>query len=380
MMKVIAFYLPQFHDIPENDEWWGKGFTEWTNVKKAIPLFEEHRQPRVPLNKNYYCLLDDDVKIWQARIAKEHGIYGFCYYHYWFCGKKLLEKPMEQMLVNPKIDIPFCVCWANDAWTKAWVGETKTIMEQRYGNEEDWKEHFEYLLPFFKDNRYIKEENKPLMVIYRPEAIACLNEMLDYWNRLAINEGFEGLVYAYQTSGLNAVPVECRNNKMFKYDIEFEPGHAKEAMNKKTTNILKKIKATISKGIDKIIHDNVIKYVGSGIKAGRGFSDYDKLWTQITTHIPDSDKCVPGAFVDWDNTPRLGDRGSVVLGACPEKFKHYFDLQIKRARELYKKDYLFVFAWNEWAEGGYLEPDEENGYAYLEAIKEVLIKNNEFEE
>ena len=249
-MKVIAFYLPQFHDIPENDKWWGKGFTEWTNVKKARPLFDGHRQPRTPLNDNYYCLLDDDVKVWQAKIAKEHGIYGFCYYHYWFLGKKLLEKPMEQMLANPKIDIPFCICWANDAWTKAWVGETKTIMEQKYGGEDDWKEHFNYLLSFFKDHRYIKEDNKPLVVIYRPEIIECLNDMLKCWDRLARDVGFDGLVYAYQTSGLNKVPVEKRNNKMFKYDIEFEPGYAKEAMNKKAHYFFRKIKSILAKGID----------------------------------------------------------------------------------------------------------------------------------
>lgn len=149
-MKVIAFYLPQFHNIPENNEWWGDGFTEWVNVMKAKPLFEGHVQPKVPLNNNYYDLLDDGVKIWQAETAKKYGIYGFCYYHYWFNGKLLLEKPMEQMLKNHKIDIPFCICWANEAWTKAWVNSTQTLIPQKYGNKDDWKKHFEYLLPFSK--------------------------------------------------------------------------------------------------------------------------------------------------------------------------------------------------------------------------------------
>ena len=134
-MKIIAFYLPQFHDIPENDEWWGKGFTEWVNVKKAQPLYKGHEQPRIPMNENYYNLLDDNVKIWQANIAKEYGIYGFCYYHYWFGGKLLLEKPMEQMLANPKVDIPFCISWANEPWTKAWVNESKVLIPQFYGGK-----------------------------------------------------------------------------------------------------------------------------------------------------------------------------------------------------------------------------------------------------
>lgn len=185
-MKIIAFYLPQFHEIPENNEWWGEGFTEWVNVKKAKPLFEGHNQPRVPLDDKYYDLLDDEVKIWQAKIAKENGIYGFCYYHYWFNGRKVLERPMEQMLRNNEVDIPFCVCWANEPWTKAWIGRNEIILPQFYGEKKEWKEHFDYLLPFFQDKRYIKENGKPLMVIYRAEVITNLNEMLDYWSELAV--------------------------------------------------------------------------------------------------------------------------------------------------------------------------------------------------
>ena len=197
-MRIIAFYLPQFHDIPENDEWWGKGFTEWVNVKKAKPLFEGHAQPRVPLNNNYYNLLDDNIKIWQSEIAQKHGIYGFCYYHYWFNGKLLLEEPMEQMLKNKEITIPFCICWANEQWTKAWVGENKVLIAQKYGDKNEWAEHFYYLLPFLKDERYIYEKGKPLVVIYRPNIIPCLNEMLDYWVELAKKNGLNGITFAYQ--------------------------------------------------------------------------------------------------------------------------------------------------------------------------------------
>ena len=138
-MKIIALYLPQFHNIPENDEWWGDGFTEWTNVRKAVPYFEGHNQPEIPLSGNYYNLLDDDVKIWQADLAKKYGVYGFCYYHYWFNGKMLLEKPMEQMLANKNIDQHFCVCWANEPWTKAWVNETKVLIPQNMEEKRNGK-------------------------------------------------------------------------------------------------------------------------------------------------------------------------------------------------------------------------------------------------
>ena len=227
-MKIIAFYLPQFHNIPENDEWWGDGFTEWTNVKAATPIYEGHHQPKVPLNKNYYDLLNDDVKIWQANIAKENGIYGFCYYHYWFNGKMLLEKPMEQMLKNPKIDIPFCVCWANEPWTKNWVNQEKVVLiPQKYGDKKEWKEHFDYFLPFFKDPRYMKENNCPIFIIYRPAVMSCVSEMMEYWKELAIQDGFNGLKLMCVTNDLYVDDTDTY--KCFDNIIEWQPHTAKSA-------------------------------------------------------------------------------------------------------------------------------------------------------
>lgn len=375
-MKIIAFYLPQFHNIPENDEWWGDGFTEWVNVKKAKPIFEGHDQPRVPLNQNYYNLLNDDVKIWQAELAKKYGIYGFCYYHYWFDGKLLLEKPMEQMLTNKNIDIPFCVCWANEPWTRAWVGEKKTLIPQRYGSKKEWKEHFDYLLPFFKDQRYILENGKPLVVIYRPEIIDVLNDMLDYWNKLAVEAGFAGLTYAYQSAGMDELPKEKRNDSRFDYDIEFQPAYAFTQLNQNTLPLLRKIKRCVSRFIEKRT-GITLRFIGSGKVAALNRVDYDKAWQTILKTTPESKINVPGAFVDWDNTPRHGERGRVYLGKTPEKFKKYLSEQIRRAKSVYHKDMIFMYAWNEWAEGGYLEPDEKNGYAYLEAIKKALDENGE---
>lgn len=374
-MKIITFYLPQFHEIPENNEWWGKGFTEWVNVKKAQPLYEGHEQPRVPLNENYYNLLDPNVQVWQAKIAKEYGVYGFCYYHYWFNGKLLLEKPMENMLKNRDIDIPFCVCWANEPWTRAWVGETKVLIPQLYGEKREWKEHFDYLLPFFKDSRYICDDGKPLVVIYRPEVIECLNEMLDYWNELAIQEGFEGLTYAYQNIDFDLKA--DKDDSRFKYNIEFQPLYARHDMFKNNHKYIKALRRKVAAFVEKNFGFDLMRY-GVGFFNKSNQISYDEAWNKILTRKPGTEKNVPGAFVGWDNTPRKGERGEIFVGDTPEKFEKYLTQQIIRAKNIYSKDMIFMYAWNEWAEGGYLEPDTRSGYKNLEAIKNALKSTNEF--
>ena len=374
-MKIITFYLPQFHEIPENNEWWGKGFTEWVNVKKAQPLYDGHEQPRVPLNENYYNLLDPNVQVWQAKIAKEYGVYGFCYYHYWFNGKLLLEKPMENMLKNRDIDIPFCVCWANEPWTRAWVGETKVLIPQLYGEKREWKEHFEYLLPFLKDSRYICDDGKPLVVIYRPEVIECLNEMLDYWNELAIQEGFEGLTYAYQNIDFDLKA--DKDDSRFKYNIEFQPLYARHDMFKNNHKYIKALRRKVAAFVEKNFGFDLMRY-GVGFFNKSNQISYDEAWNKILTRKPETEKNVPGAFVGWDNTPRKGERGEIFVGDTPEKFEKYLTQQIIRAKNIYSKDMIFMYAWNEWAEGGYLEPDTRSGYKNLEAIKNALKSTNEF--
>ncbi len=370
-MKTIAFYLPQFHAIPENDEWWGKGFTEWVNVKKAKPLFEGHYQPRIPYGENYYNLLDAETMRWQTKIAKEHGLYGFCFYHYWFDGHMLLEKPMEMLLRDKTIDFPFCVCWANEHWTKAWVSKQDSILiAQRYGERKEWEEHFNYLLQFFKDERYIKTNGKPLVVIYRPDLIDCLNDMLDCWQELAVQNGLEGLEFAYQQ-----IQFDIQKNKdesRFAYNIEYQPNYANYDLSHEKFVFLKKVKRWLTP---------ILQNIGINIEQVRPQGlikrDYDEVWNAILSRMPSSEKSVPGAFVDWDNTPRKQEKGSVFLGVSPEKFEKYMTEQIRRTKEVYKKDMLFLFAWNEWAEGGYMEPDEKYGYGYLEALKKALEANNE---
>ncbi|NOQ32163.1 MAG: glycosyl transferase [Helicobacteraceae bacterium] len=372
-MKVIPMYLPQFHQIPENDEWWGEGFTEWTNVKKAKPLFEGHYQPRIPLDKNYYDLTDVETLRWQAKIAKEHGIYGFCFYHYWFNSKLLLEKPMELLLKNPDIDINYCVSWANHNWEDSWKaspGREKILIGHDFDDEEDWIKHFNYLLPFFKDPRYMLEDNKPLLIIYIPNIIGKLNKMLALWNKMAVDAGFEGLKYAFQSA--MSYHSGGWDRSMFDYGIEFQPGYVN---NKKkwfaSFNLMKythKVKKAL--GIKRRLQISQ-KQVS--------ISDYDKTWKKILNNKPSAKNAIPSAFVDWDNTPRKQEAGSVYLGATPTKFKHYFKQLLLKAKHEYKTDKIFVFAWNEWAEGGYLEPDEKFQFGYLNAIKEALIEQNELE-
>lgn len=372
-MKIIAFYLPQFHEIPENNEWWGDGFTEWVNVKKALPLFEGHYQPRIPLDSAYYNLLDDKVKAWQIKLAKDYGIYGFCFYHYWFNGHKLLERPVEQFLENISLDHPFCICWANEHWTQAWVSkESKVLIEQAYGEREDWEAHFYYLLPYFKDNRYIKNDGRPLFVIYRPELIECLNEMLDCWEELAQENGIPGIDFAYQHIGFDRG--KNRDGSRFTFNIEYQPMYAYYDLTKDRFKTLKSIRRYVLSVIERRFKIDL-----RGIRPGGVLKiSYDALWEEILKRTPSDEKSIPGAYVDWDNTARKGVKGSVYLEATPAKFQKYLSQQIRNTRDIYKKDMLFLFAWNEWAESGYLEPDEKYGYSYLEALKKALIENNEF--
>ncbi len=223
-MKIIAFYLPQFHTIPENDDFWGKGFTEWTNVRNAKPLYEGHHQPVVPLNNHYYDLSDVSTMEWQADIARKYGVYGFCIYHYWIEGRKLLEKPLEQLLEHPEIPMRYCISWANHHWTDSWAGTKKMLIAQTYGGKEDWDAHFDYFLPFFKDSRYITEDEKPLLLIFNPEDIPNRNAMMDYWQERAKKNGLKGISFAYQNYYFGIK--KNRDDSRFDYGVEHQPAYA----------------------------------------------------------------------------------------------------------------------------------------------------------
>ena len=362
-MKIIAFYLPQFHEIPENNEMWGKGFTEWTNVKKAKPLFDGHVQPVEPLDDNYYNLLDSDVMRWQVKIAKENGLYGFCFYHYWYNGHLLLEKPIEQFLKEKDINFPFCICWANHDWTTGWKDrEFNVISRQDYSDREEWKKHFEYLLPYFKDERYIKKNGKPLIIIYQIANIPQINDIVDCWQKMA--------VAGFRDDG-------------FSYDIEYQPQYVRELVIKKGerkrqtfVHYVKSLSRFIK--IPPFIKKSFLKvYLPDPAKQKPLIVDYDDVWEKILSMGPVRSNSIPGAMVRMDTTPRIQNRGFVTQGMTVEKFKKYLKRQIINARDNYKSDMIFLFAWNEWAEGGYLEPDKRDGYGVLNAIKESLEETDE---
>lgn len=370
-MKVIPLYLPQFHTIPENDEWWGKGFTEWVNVKGAKPLFEGHNQPRIPFNNNYYDLSDVATLKWQCKIAKDHGIYGFAMYHYWFNGHLLLEKPMEMLRDHPEIDFNYCISWANHDWNDSWKatsGNVKTLISHDFDDEDDWVAHFNYMLSFFKDPRYIKEDDQPLLIIYIPQIIGKLNKMLDLWTKMAKENGFPGIKYIYQS--VTACMDKTWDRSRFAYGIQFHPGYVQYITGDsfkgwwftkvvKYSRIIKKILG---------INRSLTIHKPSEVKK----VDYDSDWIKVLNLKPENNTMLPSAMVDWDNTPRKKTSGWCYIGQSPEKFKKYFACLLKKAKYEYHTDKVFIFAWNEWAEGGYLEPDNKNGFKYLEAIRDSL--------
>lgn len=377
-LKVITYYLPQFHSNDVNDKAWGKGFTEWDNVKKGKPLFAGHNQPRAPFGDNYYNLLDVEAIKWQVSMAKNHGIYGFAIYHYWFNGQLVLNEPVELIRDHPEINFPYMLSWANENWTDAWKNPENptTFLQQTYGGQEEWDSHYEYLRTFFLDKNYIKNNNKPMLVIYRPEQIPDLNAMLDYWTERSLKDGFDGIDYAFQQIAFSLIPGSDKSR--FMGDVEYEPRYAQEVLRensrfKKETlaawRKLKKALPVLGQLKQKITNKSDDEFTANDVK----IQSYEELAKVIVNRKPTSDISIPGFFVGYDNTPRRGYAGTVVQ-STPELFEKYFNMQVQNAIQNYKSNYLFLFAWNEWAEGGYLEPDSRYGTAYLDAIKRTMDK------
>lgn len=364
--KTLAIYLPQFHTIPENDEWWGKGFTEWTNVKRGVPFYWGHYQPREPLHDNYYDLSDLLVLERHTKLARKAGIYGFCFYHYYFNGKRLLEKPIESYRDYSNETFPYCLIWANQSFERTWyrsnVGN-KVLLKQVYGNEEDWKKQFNYLLTFFRDDRYIKIGNKPLYIIYLPQDIKCRKRMFAYWDNLAQKHGFAGIYFV----AMKTTYGEDIYTELYDAYMDFQP------LNFLATDTSIRSKIHQYKG-------NHISYMNKNKKRianwwfARNTYSYSFICRMIEKrNRQQKRKTFAGTFTDWDNTSRKDEKGVIIRGSSPRKFGRHME-NILKLSEALENEFVFINAWNEWSEGAYLEPDKKFGYAYLYYLKKAIDK------
>ncbi len=371
-VKLISIYYPQFHCIPVNDTAWGNGFTDWENVKKATPLFKGHYQPRIPMAKNYYDLSDPQHIKKQIDEAKKYGLDGFCFYHYWFDGKLLLEKPLELFLADKSIDFNFCLSWANETWTKRWTGDSKTIIQEQKHTPSEliWEKHFNYLLKFFKDDRYITIDNKPVFLIYQPIIIDKISRLLEFWQELAKKSGLEG-IYFIATKRHDHLRSNVLNN--FDGVMKFQPQEVYNSSDFSERGIIQrkildKFRFLPEKYID------FLHFYKSKMQSYRIF-DSHKIWKLLLKNaykeIPDFEGDVFESFyANWDNTPRYGKKATIFSFINASEFKEYYKTLRNKATEK-SSEFIFFNAWNEWAEGAYIEPDEKYGYDYLEAIYEV---------
>lgn len=362
-IKIIALYLPQFHETMENNRFWGEGFTDWVTTKKATALFKGHVQPKVPFNENYYDLSKKENIAWQINLAKEYGVYGFGIYHYYFSDTvQTLTRPSEIILQSKGLEMPYFFIWDNGNWKRTWSrlsgndwapvedagrnsGGSGILLKCILGDKPEWEKHFEYLLPYFQDERYIKVNDCPLFGILGVSGKVL--KMEEYWNTLAKECGFNGVRIIYKYN-----PYLTRGKRLLTYF--YEPHHV------------------AWEGYTGIIRRRISNMLG--IKQTLGIFDYDKIWRKILTEAEKSNNPNRwlGAFVNYDDTPRRGNKGKLFIGATPEKFKSYFR-QLVDIADKQEKEYIFLTAWNEWGEGAYLEPDERNSFDYLKALQEALI-------
>lgn len=361
--KIIAFYLPQYHPTLDNDKWWGKGFTEWTNVGKAKPLFPGHYQPKVPTDLGYYDLRLPEVREAQAVLAKEAGIYGFCYYHYWFGnGKEELELPFNEVLRLGKPDFPFMLCWANESWHKKFWnkdgnGSSKEMLiEQTYPGEKDIIDHFYRLLPAFKDQRYIKIEGRPAFMVYKPKEIPEQYNLIEIWNELATKEGLKGIYFiAYEWEDFsigNKNRLEAQGyNGITTFGIW-------NACKQETT-----------------LKNRIIKKFWSIFSNRPNIYDFRQLVDSMFSEIDKDDNVFPTILPNWDHTPRSGKNGNVFVNATPEVFGQQISTILNLTKEKIN-NIIFLKSWNEWGEGNYMEPDLTHGRGFIDALRQAVEETN----
>lgn len=344
-VRLIAFYLPQFHPIPENDRWWGKGFTEWRNVAKARPNFEKHYQPRLPADLGFYDLRVPETREHQANLASKYGIFGFCYYYYWFGGKRLLERPFDEVLKSKRPDFPFCICWANENWSRRWDGLDHEILIAQNHSPEDDRNFIASLLPAFRDERYIRVDGKPLLLVYRPYLLPNAARTVEIWREKCQHEGL-GEIY------LAALEEFTSDLWAYGFDAAFEfPPHGLGG-----ENLLNEVRNKNS------------EYEGIVV-------DYVKT-SQAMIDKPATDYVLfRGVMPSWDNTPRRQNDSLIFLNSSPETYKSWLrkSIELTITRNRGDERIVFINAWNEWAEGAYLEPDNLYGHQYLQATRDAMV-------
>lgn len=356
--KVIAFYLPQFHPTLDNNEWWGKGFTEWTNVGKATPLYPGHYQPKVPADLGYYDLRLSEVREQQAELARDAGISGFCYYHYWFGnGKRELELPFDEVLRSGKPDFPFMLCWANESWhAKFWDNDgkwssKKLLVEQTYPGEDDIDRHFYEVLRAFKDKRYITIDGKPAFMIYKIEQLPYQKAFIERWRKLALDNGLDGITF------LSYLPINIT-----KENIELHQSYGVDYIvpNRLYENWWH----------DRTLREKIRNRIGLYLKYPQ-IREYEDFYHLLIGQECTEENICPSIMPNWDHTPRSGKNGMVLHNATPELFKKHVE-ETFRIIGAKKNKIVFLKSWNEWGEGNYMEPDLRYGHGYLDALKSAF--------
>jgi lipopolysaccharide biosynthesis protein len=355
---LISVLLPQFHPIPENDRWWGKGFTEWTNVSKAKPLFPGHYQPHLPGELGFYDLRLPETRQQQADLASEYGINGFCYYHYWFNGRRLLNRPLDEILASGKPDFPFCICWANENWTRAWDGRDREVLMQQNYSDQDDAEHINFLLPYLSDSRYIRVDGKPLLIVYKTENLPDPNRTFALWRDVAAKNGLGELCIAqFEANGQGT----ARDPRELGLDlsIEFTPDWRRLGGSMYSTP---KARLAMALGL-----------ISKAYKKHK-VCDYQRMVNEaINKPTPNYPfvRCVSPGF---DSTSRRPNNATIIVNSTPNLYEKWLRDTIlwTKKNNCEKHQIVFINAWNEWAEGNHLEPDQKHGRAYLEATKRAI--------
>jgi hypothetical protein len=363
-IRPIAIYLPQFHPVPENDEWWGKGFTEWRNVVKAKPRFEGHYQPHLPADLGFYDLRLPDIREAQADLARKYNIHGFCYYHYWFNGKRILERPFEEVFQSGKPDFPFMLCWANENWTRIWDGgEANILLKQDYSVEDD-ENHIRSLIPYFKDPRYIRVNGRPVFAIYKDSVFPDIKRTTDTFRAECTKHGID--VYLCKFERAIGSLAKSPDELGFDAAIEFQP---LSTSRREFRNSKKSLARWLS--AERYI-DAFNRYV-RGKKSERDqITDMSEFVEFDIKREPPNYKIYPCVSPSWDNSSRRVDKKAVIfVNSAPAVFRKWVREKVRKFKPYSaEENFLFINAWNEWAEGNHLEPDEKFGHGYLQALKQ----------